>query len=52
MDKFSDPFQLQKKLIIGHNMFMDLFYLIRQFFEPLPESLKKFKGQTHRIFPK
>lgn len=45
-------FGLQKKLIIGHNMFMDLFYLIRQFFEPLPQSLKTFKKQAHKIFPK
>lgn len=43
---------LQKKLIVGHNMFMDLFYLVRQFFEPLADKLKIFKKQTHRIFPK
>ncbi|XP_055310617.1 poly(A)-specific ribonuclease PARN-like isoform X2 [Sitodiplosis mosellana] len=40
-----------KKPIVGHNMFMDLFYLIRQFFEPLAETLKSFKKQAHKIFP-
>lgn len=42
----------QKKPIVGHNMFMDLFYLIRQFFEPLAGTLKSFKKQSHKIFPK
>lgn len=42
----------QKKLIVGHNMFMDIFYLVRQFFEPLADNLKKFKKQAHKIFPK
>ncbi|XP_031620480.1 poly(A)-specific ribonuclease PARN-like isoform X2 [Contarinia nasturtii] len=40
-----------KKPIVGHNMFMDLFYLIRQFFEPLAGTLKSFKKQAHKIFP-
>lgn len=33
-------------------MFMDLFYLVRQFFEPLADKLKLFKKQAHRVFPK
>lgn len=43
---------LQKKLIVGHNMFLDVFYLVRQFFEPVPDTLKEFKKRTHKIFPK
>lgn len=45
-------FLFQKKIIVGHNMLMDLYYLLRQFFEPLGDSLKIFKKQVHRIFPK
>lgn len=45
-------FSSQKKPIVGHNMFMDLFYLLRQFFEPLAGTLKSFKKQAHKIFPK
>lgn len=44
-------FSSQKKPIVGHNMFMDIFYLVRQFFEPLAETLKAFKKQVHKIFP-
>lgn len=50
--QFDVLFSLQKKLIVGHNMFLDVFYFIRQFFEPVPDSLKDFKKRTHKIFPK
>lgn len=33
-------------------MFLDLFYIIRQFFEDVPDSLKKYKERSHKIFPK
>lgn len=42
---------LQKKLLVGHNIYQDLFYLIRQFFQPLPEEYAAFKNLVHSIFP-
>lgn len=43
---------LQKKLIIGHNMFLDVLYTMRQFFNPNMTTLKEFKHTTHKMFPK
>lgn len=42
---------MQKKLLVGHNIYQDLFYLIRQFFQPLPEDYQGFKSLVHEIFP-
>ena len=40
-----------KKLIIGHNMLLDLMYSIRQFVSALPETLDEFKSMLLCIFP-
>ncbi|XP_050090652.1 poly(A)-specific ribonuclease PARN-like isoform X1 [Anopheles aquasalis] len=40
-----------RKLVIGHNIFLDLLYTIRQFFKPLPTDFKEFKKLTKEIFP-
>lgn len=40
-----------KKLLVGHNIYQDLFYLIRQFFQPLPEDYQSFKALVHDLFP-
>lgn len=36
---------------MGHNIYQDLFYLIRQFFQPLPDEYQSFKELVHDIFP-
>lgn len=36
---------------MGHNIYQDLFYLIRQFFQPLPEDYPGFKELVHETFP-
>lgn len=43
---------LQGKLIVGHNMLLDLCHVIRQFFNPLPETYSEFKALVHGLFPK
>uniref|UniRef100_A0A182IUN9 Uncharacterized protein n=1 Tax=Anopheles atroparvus TaxID=41427 RepID=A0A182IUN9_ANOAO len=40
-----------RKLIVGHNMLLDLLYILRQFFKPLPVDYKEFKKLTKEIFP-
>ncbi|XP_050074145.1 poly(A)-specific ribonuclease PARN-like [Anopheles maculipalpis] len=40
-----------RKLIIGHNMLLDLFYVLRQFFKPLPTDYQEFKKLTKEYFP-
>ncbi|XP_076803650.1 poly(A)-specific ribonuclease PARN-like isoform X2 [Clavelina lepadiformis] len=40
-----------QKLIVGHNMLLDLIYTIRQFFCPLPPCLEDFKSLVQCVFP-
>ncbi|XP_015110042.1 poly(A)-specific ribonuclease PARN [Diachasma alloeum] len=40
------------KLIVGHNMLLDLCHIVHQFFGPLPESYSEFKSLIHGLFPK
>lgn len=42
---------MQKKLIVGHNMFLDVLYSVRQFFAPDMPTLNDFKRVTHKMFP-
>ncbi|XP_062549725.1 poly(A)-specific ribonuclease PARN-like isoform X2 [Armigeres subalbatus] len=40
-----------KKLIIGHNMLLDLLFVIRQFFRPLTPNYQDFKKVVRELFP-
>uniref|UniRef100_A0A182PQJ4 Poly(A)-specific ribonuclease RNA-binding domain-containing protein n=1 Tax=Anopheles epiroticus TaxID=199890 RepID=A0A182PQJ4_9DIPT len=40
-----------RKLVIGHNMLLDLFYVLRQFFKPLPADYQEFKKLVKEYFP-
>ena len=40
------------KLIVGHNMLLDLCHIIHKFFGPLPESYLEFKSLVHGLFPR
>ncbi|XP_055608028.1 poly(A)-specific ribonuclease PARN-like [Uranotaenia lowii] len=40
-----------KKMIIGHNMLLDLLFIIRQFFRPLPPNYQDFKKVVRELFP-
>ncbi|KAI4456572.1 poly a -specific ribonuclease/target of egr1 member 1 [Holotrichia oblita] len=40
------------KLMVGHNMVLDLLHTIDKFLTPLPEDYEEFKECTHCLFPK
>ena len=39
------------KPVVGHNMLMDICFMINQFVAPLPETLSEFKSLLNRHFP-
>ncbi|KAI8377183.1 ribonuclease H-like domain-containing protein [Choanephora cucurbitarum] len=50
--KVIDMISESGKLVIGHNMLLDICHVIAQFVEPLPETLSEFKQLAHHVFPK
>ncbi|XP_078132024.1 poly(A)-specific ribonuclease PARN [Sander vitreus] len=40
------------KLVVGHNMLLDVMHTIHQFYCPLPEDLQDFKEITMCVFPR
>ncbi|XP_006015587.1 poly(A)-specific ribonuclease PARN isoform X3 [Alligator sinensis] len=40
------------KLVIGHNMLLDVMHTIHQFYCPLPDDLNEFKEVTSCVFPR
>ncbi|XP_072916357.1 poly(A)-specific ribonuclease PARN isoform X1 [Hemitrygon akajei] len=40
------------KLVVGHNMLLDVMHTIHQFFCPLPDELNEFKEVTTSVFPR
>lgn len=51
---FSKIFKLLvqlKKPIIGHNMLLDLIYMYKLFYRPLPNNYSQFKSDIHNLFP-
>ncbi|XP_017283730.1 poly(A)-specific ribonuclease PARN isoform X2 [Kryptolebias marmoratus] len=40
------------KLVVGHNMLLDVMHTIHQFYCPLPEDLQDFKDVTMCVFPR
>uniref|UniRef100_A0A7N9AUP9 Poly(A)-specific ribonuclease PARN n=1 Tax=Mastacembelus armatus TaxID=205130 RepID=A0A7N9AUP9_9TELE len=43
---------IQGKLVVGHNMLLDVMHTIHQFYCPLPEDLLDFKEVTMCVFPR
>ncbi|XP_011867552.1 PREDICTED: poly(A)-specific ribonuclease PARN-like isoform X3 [Vollenhovia emeryi] len=41
-----------EKIIVGHNMLLDLCHIIHQFFTPLPSDYSEFKTLIHGLFPR
>ncbi|KAL6446904.1 hypothetical protein ACFW04_001363 [Cataglyphis niger] len=39
------------KIIVGHNMLLDLCHIVHQFFTPLPNDYLEFKTLIHDLFP-
>ena len=40
------------KVLVGHNVLLDLMHSINQFICPLPEELEEFEATVHAIFPR
>jgi len=40
------------KLVVGHNMILDIAHTLNQFCGPLPETYQDFKAMTSAVFPK
>ncbi|EFN61018.1 Poly(A)-specific ribonuclease PARN [Camponotus floridanus] len=40
-----------EKIIVGHNMLLDLCHIVHQFFTPLPNDYIEFKILIHNLFP-
>ncbi|KAJ3615199.1 hypothetical protein NHX12_018767 [Muraenolepis orangiensis] len=40
------------KLVVGHNMLLDVMHTIHQFYCPLPQDLQDFKDLTMSVFPR
>ncbi|XP_052069732.1 poly(A)-specific ribonuclease PARN-like isoform X1 [Mytilus californianus] len=40
------------KLLLGHNMLLDIIHILHQFYYPLPDSYEDFKAMTHCAFPR
>ncbi|KPJ02618.1 Poly(A)-specific ribonuclease PARN [Papilio xuthus] len=41
-----------QKLVIGHNMLLDVIHTLNHFFQPLPSEYPEFKEFAHCIFPR
>jgi poly(A)-specific ribonuclease len=39
------------KVLVGHNCFMDLVFIHRYFYGPLPNTVEEFQESIHTIFP-
>ncbi|KAI7872161.1 ribonuclease H-like domain-containing protein [Spinellus fusiger] len=40
-----------KKILVGHNVLLDLCHIINQFITPLPDNFYDFKTLVHELFP-
>ncbi|KAI9481156.1 MAG: ribonuclease H-like domain-containing protein [Benjaminiella poitrasii] len=50
--KVIDMISKSRKLVVGHNMLLDMCHIIAQFVQPLPDTLSEFKLLAHKMFPK
>ncbi|KAI8367533.1 CAF1 family ribonuclease-domain-containing protein [Radiomyces spectabilis] len=49
--KVIDWISASKKIVVGHNMLLDICHVIAQFIQPLPPKVQDFKKLAHDIFP-
>ncbi|KAK9673737.1 hypothetical protein RND81_12G185800 [Saponaria officinalis] len=46
-----DLLSAEKKLIVGHNCFLDMAHVYHKFFGPLPSTVEEFVSNLHKSFP-
>ncbi|KAI9270549.1 ribonuclease H-like domain-containing protein [Phascolomyces articulosus] len=49
--KVIDMISASRKVVVGHNMLLDICHVIAQFIQPLPETVHEFKKLSHQVFP-
>ncbi|KAG2228303.1 hypothetical protein INT45_011095 [Circinella minor] len=49
--KVIDMISASRKVVVGHNMLLDICHVISQFIQPLPEDVQEFKKLANQIFP-
>eukprot|EP00299_Pterocystis_sp_00344_P018931 c9430_g1_i1.p1 GENE.c9430_g1_i1~~c9430_g1_i1.p1 ORF type:complete len:484 (-),score=110.53 c9430_g1_i1:32-1483(-) len=42
----------RSRLLVGHNMFLDMLHTYDKFFRPLPQELDQFKSEWKNVFPR
>ncbi|KAI8145513.1 CAF1 family ribonuclease-domain-containing protein [Fennellomyces sp. T-0311] len=46
-----DMISASRKVVVGHNMLLDMCHVINQFIQPLPDTVGEFKQLAHSLFP-
>lgn len=46
-----DAIAASNKLVVGHNMLLDIVYTVCQFYGPLPERIEDGKKAIQQVFP-
>ncbi|GAB2284778.1 hypothetical protein Dimus_019231 [Dionaea muscipula] len=46
-----DILSAEKKLIVGHNCFLDVAHIYRKFIGPLPSTVEEYVSDIHKLFP-
>jgi len=51
IDEIKKSLMQRKKVLVGHNCFLDLVFFYRYFFGNLPEKVEEFQEAIHTLFP-
>lgn len=46
-----ESLQQRKSILVGHNCFLDLIYIYKNFYGPLPDTVEEFQEAIHTLFP-
>lgn len=51
INEIKESLTQRKRVLVGHNCFMDLVFFYRYFFGSLPEKVEEFQAAIHTLFP-
>ena len=51
METLRTELPARRPVLVGHNMFMDLIFMYKTFFGPLPDKVEDFAKAIHELFP-
>lgn len=49
---YEEKLKKNRPILVGHNKFIDLFFIYRTFIGPLPGELEDFQQHIHYLFPR